>query len=206
MLTAAFQMKTRFLTFLAFCALGGLASQEAQAAPIVGDIDFNGVVTFDTMSLDSATQVSLWNFTVVTQRTGDFTPFVSVGNNPAMSAPWIFNSGTPGAPLPGPALNALWSVGNFTFDLTMSQVAVQSSGLLNVTGFGTVSGNGFDPTPGLWSFTAVNDGSPQATFSFQANTSVPEAETTAFLVMGGLGLVALTYRRWRRDATAETIA
>lgn len=189
-------MKTRFLALLAFFVLNGFHSLQAQN-PIQGDIDFNGVVTFDTMSLATATQVNIWNTSFVSQRSGDFVAFVNVTDNATMTAPWVFNSGTPGAPAPGPATPALWSVGGFTFDLTSSMVFLQDSGFLNVTGVGTVFGHGFDPTPGLWSFTSSNDGSPQSTFSFQANTSVPESSTVGLLILGAVGLVA-TRGRWKR--------
>jgi hypothetical protein len=37
------------------------------AAPITGSIDFGGVVTFDTMSLATATRVNVWNSSFVLQ-------------------------------------------------------------------------------------------------------------------------------------------
>ncbi len=201
-------MNIRLFTLLAIFALGGLSltDTQAQTNPIVGDVDFIGVATFNTMSLSSAKRVKLWDISKVVDRSGTFTSFVNPQDNVTMSAPWIFNSGTVAAPMPGPSRPALWSVGGFTFDLTTSNVVLQTSGVLNVTGFGTVSGNGFDPTLGLWSFTASNDGSQQSRFSFQANTSVPEAGTVVFFALGGLGLIAVQYRRWKCDPSSKITA
>src|SRR6266513_6526290 len=101
-------MKTLSRTILAVLAAGlftsGLFCQPAQAAPIQGDIDFGGVVTFDTTSLATATRVNVWNSSQVLQRTGDFanpTYSIDPGDPATMAAPWIFN---PSTPTPG-----LWS-------------------------------------------------------------------------------------------------
>ncbi len=188
-------MKTLSRTALAVLVTGlftsGLFCQPSQAAPIQGDIDFGGVVTYDTTSLATATRVNVWNSSIVLQRTGDFATFVAVGATPTMAAPWIFNSGTPATPMPGPATPMLWQVGGFTFDLTSSTVVSQSATFLDVSGVGTISGNGFDPTPGTWSFNSTQaDGSSNPTFSFQANSAaVPEASPLALFGMGVLGLI-----------------
>src|SRR5207245_2382517 len=112
---------------LAAAALCGFLSQQAQAAgPIVGTIDFNGVVVYDTTSLATATKVSLWNSSFVTKDTGSFTS-VAPGTNVNMANNWMFNSGTPAVPMPGPATPSLWQVGVFTFNLSSSTVISQSS-------------------------------------------------------------------------------
>jgi hypothetical protein len=86
----------------------------------------------------------------------------------------------------------LWKVGGFTFDLTSSSVVpgTQNANFVDVKGAGTVSGNGFANTPGQWSFSANNSsGQDKASFSFQSDTTVPEASTVVFLAIGGFGLV-----------------
>jgi hypothetical protein len=194
-------MKTLSRTILPILATGlfscGLFCQQAQAAPIQGDIDFGGVVTFDTTSLATATRVNVWNSSQVLQRTGNFATFVAVGAMPTMAAPWIFNSGTPAIPAPGPATPMLWQVGGFTFDLSSSMVASQSATFLDVSGVGTITGNGFDPTPGTWSFNSTQaDGSSNPTFSFQANSAaVPEASPLALFGIGVLGLIGRQFLR-----------
>ena len=188
-------MKSLSRTILPILATGlfscGLFSQQAQAAPIQGDMDLGGVVTYDTTSLATATRVNIWNSSIVLQRSGDFATFVAVGATPTMAAPWSFNSGTPAIPAPGPPTPMLWQVGGFTFDLSSSMVASQSTTFLDVSGVGTITGNSFDSTPGTWSFNSTQaDGSSNPTFSFQANSAaVPEASPLALFGMGVLGLI-----------------
>ncbi len=196
-------MKINPLSFLFLCVLYAL---QAKAAPIQGSIDFNGVVTFNTTSLATATQVSIWNNSFVAQRTGDFIPFTNVFDNVTMTAPWVFNSGTPGTPLPGPSTPALWQVGGFTFDLTSCTVTLQNPTFLNVTGPGIASGNGFDSTPGVWSFSSSNaGGNPQTTFSFQSDTVVPEASTIGLFVIGSLGMVGIYHGCSKRRTEEEEV-
>jgi hypothetical protein len=207
-------MKILPRTLLVILATGSLSlfGQHAQARQIQGQIDFNGVVTFDTMSLATATAVNTWNssFVIPGSQSGDFGPSSQFGTdvadfaNVTMTAPWSFNSGTPGTPLPGPALNSLWSVGSFTFNLTSSTVVSQSSTFLDVTGIGTLtSTNGnLDPTPGTWSFTASRgDGQTSTTFGFQSETVVPEANTLVLLGIGGACLITrmLTRKKFKTD-------
>jgi hypothetical protein len=179
---------------IAACFLAGsFFAQKSDAVPITGNIDFGGVVTFDTMSLATATRVNIWNSSFVLQDSGSFSS-IAPGTNVTMAAPWIFN--------PSTATPALWKVGGFTFDLTSASVAVQNANFLNVTGLGTVSGNGFDPTPGVWSFSSSNsNGSNSTTFGFQATTDpVPESSTTVLLTIGASGLAGLRYFRRRAQA------
>ena len=175
------------------------AQAQTTSRPIVGSIDFGGVVTFDTMSLASVKEVMQWNSSFVLQDSGDFTS-VSPGSHSTMAPQWIFNSGTPSTPSAGPSTPALWSVGGFTFDLSTSNVLPgQSNNFLHVTGTGTVSStnNAFQATPGVWSFTVSNsNGQDQTTFGFQANaTSVPEAGTISLLAIGLVFLAAATLRK-----------
>ena len=175
------------------------AQAQTTSRPIVGSIDFGGVVTFDTMSLASVKEVMQWNSSFVLQDSGDFTS-VSPGSHSTMAPQWIFNSGTPSSPSAGPSTSALWSVGGFTFDLSTSNVLPgQSNNFLHVTGTGTVSStnNAFQATPGVWSFTVSNsNGQDQTTFGFQANaTSVPEAGTISLLAIGLVFLAAATLRK-----------
>lgn len=171
------------------------------AAPISGKIDFGGVVTYNTNSLATATQVTQWNNSIVLQDSGDFanpTYGINPGNSATMTAPWTFNSGTPAIPAPGPPLNALWSIGGFTFDLSSSIVVSQSSTFLDVTGTGTIKGNSFDPTPGTWSFTSTkSDGGTASSFGFQAQSAaVPEPSSVLLLVAGGV--ITTCHLAWKR--------
>lgn len=156
------------------------------------------------MSLATATEVMAWNTSIVLKDSGDFATFVPVppgGPYPVatMTAPWSFN--------PSTAVPALWKVGGFTFDLTTSAVTMQTATFLNVTGVGTITGNSFDPTPGLWSFTSSNHGgSNRDTFSFQANAeAVLESSTVALFATGAFGLAGMQFLR-RKGKAAKKLA
>jgi len=158
---------------------------------ITGKIDFGtGTVTYDTNSLATATQVSTWTNAKVTLSTGNFSS-VLAGTPVSLATPWIFNLGTPGSPLPGPATNPLWQVGGFSFALASSTIITQTVNFLNVSGPGTITGNMFDPTPGTWSFTSTNsNGAPQTSFTFTTDTAaVPDGGTAVALL--GLAFAGL---------------
>jgi hypothetical protein len=200
-------MRRRTLAVLATGLLScGLFCQQSRAAPIQGEIDLGGTVTYDTTSLATATRVNVWKNSVVLRDTGDFATFVTPGPGTfaTMAAPWIFNSGTPGSPSPGPATPALWKVGGFTFDLTSSSVVSQSTHFLDIEGVGTVSGHGFDPTPGFWTFTSSrSNGQTSNTFGFQTNNDeVPEGSTVALLGIGGIGLAGGHFLRRKLKKSA----
>jgi len=190
-------MKNLSKAILAVLAAGlfscGLLTQQAQAVPITGDVNFGGVATFDTTSLATAASVQVWNSSFVISSSGDFGG-IAMFTPVAMAATWIFN---PSTPTPG-----LWSVGGFTFDLLSSVVSSQSKFFLNITGFGILSGNGFDPTPGEWSFTSSSaNGKSSATFGFQSNTTaapVPDGGATVLLL--GLALAGVEVLRTKLKA------
>lgn len=184
----------------------GLFQAPAHAATIQGNIDFGGVVTFDTMSLATATAVNTWNSSFVLQDSGDFSG-ISPGTNVMMAAPWIFNSGTPSMPSPGPATPGFWNVGGFTFDLSSSSIMSQSAQFLDVRGVGTISASGYDPTPGTWTFTSSRgDGSTSATFGFQSQTAaVPETSAAVLIGIGALLLVARKMYRQKQKPPEHAV-
>lgn len=175
------------LTILAAGLVGSaFTAPQAKADQINGAITFAGGAIFDTNSLATATRVDQFKNVAVMSRSLDFEAFTNVGDAVTMAEPWIFN---PSTPTPG-----LWSVGGFTFDLDASTIVLQNSNFLLITGTGTIYGNGFDATPGTWSFTAQ---SPDANgvFSFSAGSAaqgVPDGGTTVALLgvsLAGLGLL-----------------
>ncbi|MBA3832136.1 MAG: VPDSG-CTERM sorting domain-containing protein [Chthoniobacterales bacterium] len=187
-------MKSKLLlTLLATAFAGaGLTTPQAQASQINGAITFAGGAIFDTNSLATATTVNTFENVTVKSRDGDYAAFLDVGDSVAMAMPYVF---VPTTPTP-----ALWSVGGFTFDLTNSVVVLQTSNFLAITGSGTISGNGFDATPGTWSFTSQSPAA-DGVFSFSAGSSaqgVPEGGSTVALL--GLGLVAVAFLRWKAAA------
>jgi VPDSG-CTERM motif len=185
-------MKTSLKLVLSAIAIGLLGAAfipQAGAAEVTGKIDFGvGTVTYDTTSLATATQVSTWTNAHVTLATGDFATFQvttpgSPGDAVTLAMPWIFN--------PSTATSPLWSVDNFSFALASSTINTQNANFLNISGPGTITGNGFDPTPGIWSFTSTDaSGGPQNSFTFTTDTSaVPDGGTTVALL--GLALTGL---------------
>jgi hypothetical protein len=181
----------KLLAFAATAVMScGLLSHQASAVPITGDIDFNGSASFDTTSLATATRVVSWAGTRVGSTTGSFSviPF----DNPATFTPnYVFNPSSPQAPLWTTSFGGV----TFTFNLLTSTIVTQTATFLNVRGTGTVTGTGFDPTFGLWSFTSSKaDGGNSSSFTFAANTSaIPEGGSAIALL--GVALVGVEVLR-----------
>jgi hypothetical protein len=196
-------MKHLTKTILAVLVAGVVSSafspQQAEAARINGTIDFAGAVQFDTGGggLATASSVVQWRdvfgnagFSNVADVTGDFSG-IALGTQALMATPWTFN---PSTFTPG-----LWSVGGFTFDLLSSVVITQTPNFLNISGTGTISGNGFDPTTASWAFTVQDAGGVHPFFSFSANAAtqgVPDGGSAVAMLGIGLGLVELIRRKF----------
>ena len=183
-------MKNSFIKFLSVAATALALSGTAQAALITGIMNLNGTATLTSSNLGTATGViggaGNWqNVQVGTVTSGSaLATTIAVNNNVAMTTTaWNFN----GAGLP---IANFWTVGGFTFQLNTSSVVSQSASFLNVQGSGVITGNGYDPTNGTWSFT-IPSASNNATFAFAAGqtTNAPDGGSTA--VMAGLALVGL---------------
>ena len=185
-------MKKTILAVLAMGALScALFSQQVQAAPITGDIGIGGQIQFDA-PLGKATTVTHWisvgnnndGFGTVLGVTGDLATFISPLDEAAMAQPWNFSSGGPQA--------ALWSVGGFTFDLASSTTVTQIFNFLNVTGVGTISGNGFDSTPATFTLTVTQLGTRLVFGAITATT--PDGGTTVMLLGAALGALGMARR------------
>jgi hypothetical protein len=173
--------KNRMKTIAKFIWFGLVASalsmHEAQAAPINGTIGFAGSVRFDSSHLDNATQVLEWHdvfgngpdLSNVAESSGDFVGFVNLSDQATMATLWIFN--------PSMFTPELWSVGGFTFDLDSATIVSQTPDFLNITGTGTISGNGFEDTPATWAFTVPDAGGNDEIFTFSAQSAAPATPT-----------------------------
>lgn len=172
---------------VAVCGVAGIA----EATPITGDITFAGGVTLDTSSAGTASEVLSWTgpggtgSPMVISDDGSFSG-ITPGTSVALASPWFFNSG---------AVDSLWTVGGFTFDLTSSHIVYQGgnpAGVL-VDGIGAVSGNGLSAEAMTWSFSTSDPGATgtdSLVFSFQAASgTVPDGGTTAMLL--GVGILGL---------------
>ncbi len=172
-----------FLAMLGGGVIGVLFTPQAQAVPINGHITFAGTVTLDTSSAGTATAVTAWHFVGnvgtphVASADGDFAS--TEGSSATFSAPWSFNTVA--------TITNFWSVGGFSFDLTISSIVIQGfylngNGYVVVSGSGIVHGNGFDETAGTWSFT-TQDPKAGGVFSFSAAAgSVPDGGSTVALL------------------------
>jgi hypothetical protein len=189
-------MKNLTKTMLAVLALGllscALFSQQAQANTIQGSITFSGGATLDTGNANTAHAVTSFQNTVVQSVDGDFDTFINPLDSATFSASWVFDPSTPTA--------ALWSVGGFTFDL-LTSTFVRGGGFLNVSGSGTISGNGFNGTSGTFNFSTQNPG-PGGIFSFSAaSQGVPDGGSAAAL----LGIALTGIEVLRRKLRAQRV-
>ena len=189
-------------TGIVSCAL---FSSPAQADQITGQISFAGVVRLNSPSLLTATAVNQWRdvfnanpgfANVSGSPTGDFGAFVNAGDLASFATPWTF-----GLVVGGPQ-TALWSVGGFTFDLISSTVDTRTAVDLVIHGTGTITGNGFDATPGTWDFHISNAGGQNhQSFSFTASTSgVPDGGSAVALL--GIALAGIEVVRRKIKAKA----
>lgn len=198
-------MKTLTKMILAVLATGviscALFSQQAQADPIVGNITFGGAVNLNTASAGTATAVTAWHGfggvgnPRVVDADGDFLAFVNPGITQALfgATPWFFNTVVP--------IANFWSVGGFAFELTTSSIFSQGGGGVIVTGYGWITGNGFDRTYGTWAFSTQDPSAGRpARFSFSAaEGTVPDSGSTMALL--GLAIVGVEALRRRMRTT-----
>jgi VPDSG-CTERM motif len=168
-----------------------LLCRPLQAVPLSGNIIFAGTVSLDSASADTATMVTAWHGLgaggnpQVQGHDGGFNGFVTNGDATIFQSPWSFNSGP---------VSSFWSVDGFLFDLIASAVTHHGSGAVDVSGTGTISGHGFDPSPGSWQFSTQNP-SANSEFSFSAATGVPDGGSALCLL--GLALAGIEGLRRR---------
>lgn len=177
-----------------FLACAAFASR-GYAVPVTGAINFAGNVNLNNSSAGNSTMVTGWHGLgtggnpQVQGSSGSFATFAPPGTTATFFAPWSFNSG----PIP-----AFWTAGGFTFNLISSIMESQGFGpgglgFVTAGGTGMISGNGFTPTSGTWSFSTQDPGTPGTgglTFSFSAGTNaLPEGGTTLALL--GIALIGV---------------
>lgn len=170
--------------------VAGLAlSGPANAAPITGYFNMAGAAILDA-NLPDAESIDFSGNIVVLGASGDFDlylDFLDLGT--IQDLPDFDN------PV---AISDFWTVGGFSFELTHFDSVEQTLATgLDIVGSGTITGNGFDSTPGIWTFSGQDGGAP-VQFSFSA-TTVPEPTTFGLLGFGFIGL-GLSGRKRRKIA------
>lgn len=183
-------MNIKFLSKLALASAALLLPRFANASPITGSIGFNGTPVFNSSPISGATGVTGYTFAYVApgQQTGDY---ASVPNFTGVTfAPFSFSDAT---------IAPLWSFSSgglaYTFNATSVTANYDSvTNLWNLGGQGLAKITGFEDTVGTWNFSAGNQG---ASYTFLSNAAmkVPDAGSSALLVIVGLTVFGLAARR-----------
>ena len=173
----------------------------AGAATIVGDIHLsaqgstaNVDFTANTVTFSPAAPT---NNSGVAFVTGHWTNLAI--NTPASYANFTYSPLAVTA-VGGWAAGTLWQIDANSYFVLNSITSVAENGGLVLQGLGTAHHDAFDPTPGLWSFSANSSG---AAFSFASTTQVPppgvpDGGTTVALL--GLALAGLAVARRKLNA------
>ena len=188
----------------------------ALAQQITGDIGFGGLFkpannSFATTSLATATSIDFNGNGIqdvalapVILATGDFAANgVVAGGTSAVLSDFIF---------PSAGVQPLWSVLGSTFSFALNSISIdtQNANTLSLVGTGTISGIGFDATPGTWNFSGNPVGTSYFVFSAGgsnggSNTgsvaAIPEPEIYA-MMGAGLGLIGWIGRRKKLGRSA----
>ena len=159
----------------------------SQASQLTGLIDFDGNVTYNG-PIATTTGITAFSAVTVSGATGSFAG--ETGFTPVTFTPFLFSS-IATTPI------ELWSFtdthGNsFAFELS-SVLPLYVNHSLTLSGDGTLTASGYDPTPGFW--TLSSSGSFRFTSETEA-TPTPDGAMTAFLL--GLGVVSLNLLRYSR--------
>lgn len=183
-------MATLAVAFLA-CSV---FTDNAQAVPITGRVDFGGIVQTDSGDLGNAHAFTSFSGVTVS----NLPPVTPTGSYLGTGGAAVTMNGFGFNPFvaPMPPAGRLWTftaLGQvYTFDLLGISSILQNATGLVVSGFGTamISGGAtmYDVTPGTFSISLQPNGGGSM-FSFSATSTAPEGGSALALL--GLGLVAV---------------
>jgi len=163
-------------------AVLAVAPIAATAATITGSIDISGSVNLGSSDFSTTGSADLNDPGFVVLSSGDFS---SIGAGTSVTLIDIdFTS-------PGD----IWEVAGFTFTASGFTNFVDTA-IKSFTAIGSVSGNGFDQTSGVLSFTSQGS---TGNVSFSSTTAVP-LPAAGFLLFGALGGIGFVGRRRRKAA------
>ena len=184
-------------TTMIWSATLGLLASAVQAVPIQGSIEFNldqNSFSFDSTSVDFAAGDS----GNVNDASGDYAGLVG---SDVVFKDFVHD------PFAGP-IESFWSIpgADISFDLLdlfhHEYSMVGGARFLTLAGTGIVRAAGFDPTAGIWTFSADKDGGSYNYSSIQ--TSVPEGGSV--LALFGLSLLGLAIASRRSSESATPVA
>ena len=178
---------------LTFCLVGGIflaAAQTLCAIPITGDIQFTGTAKLDSSTTLTSTKVLTWG----NDGTVDFAcgSFSGLAGSQVSLDPWLFYSG---------AHNGLWSVGDFTYNLSLSAEYANMPDSLIVVLMGTVISANLDLEPTVFNSTlTIHAPDANGMCYYRQNisfNSVPD--TGATLLLMGIAAVMLGVVKYKWD-------
>ena len=183
-----------------------LGASHSEATQITGTVGFTGGFSGAPLNLANATSISFVSPTVQTVEAGSILDiFINAGDAASIASP-LNVSGNAGdsLPLPSSGLGAgvIYTVDGFTLTLTSLTLSSESAKNLILDGVGTLSGHGYESTPGDINIAFSRSGTelPGASFTFAATSSanppttrtLPDGGTTAMMLgLGFLGIAGL---------------